>query len=160
MVSTPAPSTADVNAFLKPTLESANSHIEYTIGSSSNMNIVALSADNYEMNFMTNTMEAVDCRETTNWIGFNTQVNYQTALGSSHIIQSWWSANIGSDATNTKVNMICQYNNAGTGSDKAELRSSANAPVNTGNAAAIFTGTLIGSSGVGTDSILISANAA
>ena len=51
---------------------------------------------------------------------------------------------MGSDATNTKINMICQYNNASGGSDRREIRSSANAPVNTGNAAAIFTGTLLG----------------
>ena len=59
MVSTPAPSTYDVNAALKVTLDFLNAGHVYTVGSSSNMNVVALSAANYEMNAMTNTMEAV-----------------------------------------------------------------------------------------------------
>ena len=146
MVSTPAPSTNDVNAAMKVVLDAANTGGSYTVGSSSNMNVVALSDANYEMNFMTNTMTSVLNGETFHMVGFNTQVNYQTALAGTNIIQSWWSANIGSDATNTKVNMICQYNNAAGGSTSRDIRSSANAPVNTGNANAIFVGTLLNQS--------------
>ena len=157
MVSTPAPSTYDVNAILKVSLEAVTTGV-YTVGSSSNMNVVALSDANYEMNGMTNTMTGVLNGETFYMVGFNTQVNYQTAIAGSQIIQSWWSANMGSDATNTKINMICQYNNAGAGSYKGEIRSSANAPVNTGNAAAIFVGTLLNESD--TNANFVSANAA
>jgi len=60
MVSTPAPSTNDVNAAMKVVLDAANTGGSYTVGSSSNMNVVALSDANYEMNFMTNTMTSVE----------------------------------------------------------------------------------------------------
>ena len=158
MVSTPAPSTYDVNAAMKVILDAANTGGVYTVGSSSNMNVVALSAANYEMNAMTNTMTGVLNGETFHMVGFNTQVNYQTAIAGTNIMQSWWSANLGSDATNTKINMICQYNNASGGSYRGEIRSSANAPVNTGNANAIFIGTLLNQ--VDTNTNFVSANAA
>ena len=58
MVSTPAPSTYDANAVIKVVLDLTTTGV-YNVGSSSNMNVVALSAANYEMNAMTNTMEAV-----------------------------------------------------------------------------------------------------
>ena len=58
MVSTPAPSTYDVNLVAKTGSDLLGFGINFTIGNSASVEAIALSSANYGMNVMSNTMKA------------------------------------------------------------------------------------------------------
>ena len=74
MVSTPAPSTYDVNLVAKTTNDASAvaTGLTLTISDSTSVEAIALSSANYGMNVMYNTMKGCSGSTCTSYLGFNT----------------------------------------------------------------------------------------